>query len=50
VERKVGTGLAVALAVLVVAGVALWAWRRHRSLAVARSENAESAPPTKQAH
>lgn len=30
VERRVGTGVAIALAVVVVAGVATWAVRRHR--------------------
>jgi len=30
VERRVGTGVAIALAVLVVAAVAIWAVRRHR--------------------
>lgn len=30
IERRVGTGVAIALAVLVVAGVATWAVRRHR--------------------
>jgi membrane-associated protein len=50
VERKVGTGLAIALAVVVVGGLVVWAWRRHRSLVRARSTEPESAPPTKQAH
>ncbi len=31
VERRVGTGLAIAIGVLVVAGLAVWAFRRHRS-------------------
>jgi membrane-associated protein len=30
IERQVGTGVAIALAVVVVAGVAIWAVRRHR--------------------
>lgn len=30
IERRVGTGVAIALAVVVVAGVAIWAARRHR--------------------
>jgi membrane-associated protein len=30
IERRVGTGVAIALAVVVVAGVAIWAVRRHR--------------------
>jgi membrane-associated protein len=33
VERRVGTGLAIAVAVIVVAGAALWAVRRHRAAA-----------------
>jgi membrane-associated protein len=48
VERKVGTGLAVVLAVVVVGGLAVWAWRRHRSVAGERPAEPESAPPTKQ--
>jgi len=30
VERKVGAGLAIAIAALVVGLIAVWAWRRHR--------------------
>jgi membrane protein DedA with SNARE-associated domain len=33
VERKVGTGLAIALAVVVVAAAVIWAVRRHRAAA-----------------
>jgi membrane-associated protein len=33
VERTVGAGLAIAIAVLVVGAAALWAWRRHRRIA-----------------
>ena len=33
VERRVGTGLAVAVGIIVVAGVAAWAVRRHRAVA-----------------
>ena len=33
VERRVGTGLAIAIGVIVVAGLAVWAFRRHRSQA-----------------
>ena len=33
VERAVGAGLAVLIAVLVLAGAGVWAWRRHRRLA-----------------
>jgi membrane protein DedA with SNARE-associated domain len=33
VERRIGTGLAVAVGVIVVAGVAAWAVRRHRAVA-----------------
>ncbi|HEY2313720.1 MAG TPA: DedA family protein, partial [Streptosporangiaceae bacterium] len=33
VARRVGTGLAVAVGVIVVAGVAAWAVRRHRAVA-----------------
>jgi membrane-associated protein len=32
VERTVGAGLAIAVAVLIVGLVAMWAWRRHRRL------------------
>jgi membrane-associated protein len=32
VERTVGAGLAIAVAVLIVGLVAIWAWRRHRRL------------------
>jgi len=32
VERTVGAGLAIALAVVIVGLVAIWAWRRHRRL------------------
>lgn len=35
VAGKVGTGLAVAVAALVLAAVALWGWRRHRTAAPA---------------
>jgi membrane-associated protein len=31
VERRVGTGLAIAIGVVVVAAVGVWAFRRHRS-------------------
>jgi len=33
VERRVGTGLAIAIGAIVVAGLAVWAYRRHRSQA-----------------
>ena len=33
VERRVGTGLAIVVGVIVVAGLAVWALRRHRSQA-----------------
>ena len=33
VERKVGAGLAIALAAIVLALVAGWVWRRHRTAA-----------------
>ncbi len=33
IERKVGTGLAIALAVVVVAAAVIWAVRRHRAAA-----------------
>jgi membrane-associated protein len=37
VERRVGTGLAIAIGVLVVAGLVVWAFRRHRSQASSSS-------------
>jgi membrane-associated protein len=37
IEREVGTGLAIAIGVLVVAAIAVWLYRRHRSAARARS-------------
>jgi membrane-associated protein len=37
IEREVGTGLAIAIGALVVAAIALWLYRRHRSAARARS-------------
>jgi membrane-associated protein len=37
VEREVGTGLAIAIGVIVVAVIAIWLYRRHRS-AARRSE------------
>jgi membrane protein DedA with SNARE-associated domain len=33
VERRVGTGLAIAIGILLVAGLAVWAVRRHRTQA-----------------
>ena len=38
VERRVGTGLAVAVALIVVAALVAWAVRRHRSLASGGTE------------
>jgi len=40
VERAVGTGLAVSLAVIVVTLAAVWAWRRHRAMARAQASGA----------
>jgi membrane-associated protein len=37
IEREVGTGLAIAIGVLVVAAIAVWLYRRHRLAARARS-------------
>ena len=37
IEREVGAGLAIAIGVLVVAAIAVWLYRRHRSAARARS-------------
>src|SRR6266568_4049879 len=37
VERAVGAGLAIVVAAVVIGLVAVWAWRRHRSI--------ESRPP-----
>jgi membrane protein DedA with SNARE-associated domain len=33
VERTVGAGLAIALAVIVIAAAGIWGWRRHRRVA-----------------
>jgi membrane-associated protein len=45
VERRVGTGLAVAVALVVVAAVAIWAVRRHRSLVSGGGAEPEGAAP-----
>ena len=46
IERRVGTGLAVALAALVAAGLVAWAVRRHRrERAVAGEPERQQAPP-----
>jgi membrane protein DedA with SNARE-associated domain len=45
VEKRVGAGLAVAAAVIVIAGVAVWAVRRHRGTARAAGPAAEAADP-----
>ncbi len=37
VERKIGAGLAITIAAVIVALVALWAWRRHRAAGRDRS-------------
>ena len=37
IEREVGAGLAIAIGVLVVAAIAVWLYRRHRSAARERS-------------
>lgn len=37
VERRVGAGLAIAIGAVVVAGLAVWAFRRHRSQASSSS-------------
>jgi membrane-associated protein len=37
IEREVGAGLAIAIGVIVVAAIAVWLYRRHRSAAGARS-------------
>jgi membrane-associated protein len=49
VERRVGTGLAVAVALVVVAAVAIWAVRRHRALASGSGAKPASAPADNQA-
>jgi len=41
VERRVGTGVAIAIGAIVVAGLIVWAFRRHRSQAGAGSSSAE---------
>jgi len=43
VERRVGAGLAIGLAAIIIAAVAGWAWRRHR--ATAKEPVQESAQP-----
>jgi membrane-associated protein len=43
VERRVGTGLAVAVAFVLVAALGVWAVRRHRSLASAGGAEPEEA-------
>jgi len=45
VERRVGTGLAVAVALVVIAAVAVWAVRRHRSLVSGSGAEPEGATP-----
>jgi membrane-associated protein len=45
VERRVGTGLAVAVALVVVAAVAIWAVRRHRSVVSGSGAEPEGAAP-----
>jgi membrane-associated protein len=49
VERRVGTGLAVAVALVVVAALGIWAVRRHRTLASVSASEPESAAPAPQA-
>ncbi len=44
VERRVGTGLAIAIAAVVLAFVAAWAWRRHRAAVLARGDTLPGAP------
>src|SRR3984885_5227477 len=48
VERRVGTGLAVAVALILVAALCVWAVGRHRALAAGAPEP-ESAAPASQA-
>ena len=48
VERRVGTGLAVAVALILVAALGVWVVRRHRALASGGTEP-ESAAPASQA-
>jgi membrane-associated protein len=43
VERRVGTGLAVAVALVLVAALGVWAVRRHRSLASGGGDESEEA-------
>ena len=43
VERRVGTGLAVAVSVIVVAALGVWVVRRHRTLVSAGGTEPESA-------
>src|SRR5580692_5383221 len=49
VERRVGTGLAVAVAVIVVAALGVWVVRRHRTVASAGGTEPEAAATGSQA-
>jgi membrane protein DedA with SNARE-associated domain len=49
VERRVGTGLAVAVAVIVVAALGVWVVRRHRTVASTGGTEPESAATGSQA-
>ena len=49
VERRVGTGLAVAVAVIVVAALGVWVVRRHRTVAATGGTEPESAATGSQA-
>ena len=45
VERAVGAGLAIVVAAVVIGLVAVWAWRRHRSIASRPPADAGEAGP-----
>ncbi len=46
VERTVGTGIAIAVAVVVLAAIATVAWRRHRAVLLPPAEPADDPEPT----
>lgn len=47
VEREVGTGLAIAIGAIVVAAIAVWMYRRHRSTARSGAVAVSQPPPSR---